>query len=156
MLGKATKLTVRTIFQIYNAGNSILAIDYLDGNVSYKIGRLFKQAEAIVKEATRARELNNKNYLKDLKTAKEEEKVGLLELLNDKNRAIEDNEEDIGIPEIKLSELICEKDFKTVVKITGQDNKEYSEVKEFRKGQTLVPQMFFNLMGELIIDNQNN
>lgn len=150
---KSVNLSILRIIEISTAIDIIGSTDALDGTTGYKLGRLKKTCEAIVKIFQSIRETEQKKYAKELdsKSTSKERKKQIVDLMNEKMREIEVLEEEIKVPEIKLSEFIAKSD-RTVKFPLGEGKSETREVKE---GQMLVSQVFFNLMGEIIVDDKN-
>lgn len=150
---KSVTLNVLRIIEISTAIDIIGGTDALDGTTGYKLGRLKKTCEAIAKIFQSIREAEQKKYAKELdsKSTSKERKKQIVDAMNDKMREIEVLEEEIKVPEIKLSEFIAKTD--RTVKFPLEGGK--SETREIKEGQMLVSQVFFNLMGEIIIDDKN-
>jgi hypothetical protein len=151
MYGEETKASVAKIHKIYNATNSIGNIDWLDWNTSYALSRLNDQAESVIKAINKEKQKQQKVFQEKLKKAETEEEKNVIQTeFVEIMEGISEKEETIGIPKITIEQFKCKKAFKTLVKVTAQDGKEYTETKEFQEGQILVPQVFLNLMGEYI------
>lgn len=147
------KLTVLRIVEISTGVEVIGNTDALDGTTGYKLGRLKKICESIVKIANTIRDDEQKKYSKELvsKDTKPERRQEIANLINDKMKAVELIEEEINIPDLKLSEFIAKTD-RTVKFPIGEGKTETREIKE---GQMLVPQVFFSLLSDIIQDDKN-
>ena len=147
------ELSVLRIVEISTGIEIIGNTDALDGVTGYKLGRLKKVCESIAKIAGTIREDEQKKYAKELanKDTTRARKQEIAEAINEKMRAVEQVKEEIKVPELKLSEFIAKSD-RTVKFPLGEGKTETREIKE---GQMLVPQMFFNLLGDIIQDDKN-
>jgi vacuolar-type H+-ATPase subunit I/STV1 len=158
MYGESKQVKVAKLYKIYNATNSVLTIDWLEGDTAYAIGRLNDQVESVIKSVGKIKAKLDKEYqtkikaLAEVKDEEEQKKQAeeILEWYNQEKENINEKEETVGIPKFRLSQFVCKADFKTNVSVTDNKGKETVEVKEFKKGQILVPQIFMNLMGDLI------
>jgi hypothetical protein len=150
---KPQVLTVRRIIEADTAIDIAGNVDYLDGKVAYRLGRFKKQCEPIVRAQQIARTKENNRHAIELnsKDTSSKRKKEIVDKVNQNMEIILNLEEEIVIPEFNLSDFIAKTD-RTVKIALGEGKSENRDVKE---GQMLMPQAFFNLMGDLIKDDRS-
>ncbi len=154
------ELTIERIVEIAEAMTLIGDNKYLDGKISFRLGRLGDHCKPAYKHYVKERDKilkwerdERKKKIDECKKVNTDEaNKGLLNDLNDLhiektekiNLLLDQVPEEIQIPELPLSDFIAKTEIKE-----EQDNKKIF----IRVGQTLVPIRFFTLMGDLIIDD---
>lgn len=150
-------LTLERIAEIAEAITLVGDNKYLDGRVSFRLGRLGDSCKSPYKYYIREKDKimkwerdERKKKIEDCKKVNTDEaNKQLLNDLNDlyiertekHNALLDQHPEKINLPELNLSDFIA----KTEI-IEEQDNKKIT----IKVGQTLVPTRFFTLMGDLI------
>jgi hypothetical protein len=131
-MGDAITLTVEEIINISEAVTSIADKETLSATTAYRLGRLNKYAQSVMKEFTKAKNKKIENYNKAIfeKGITDEKKIILRQDLENQIAELMEVTEEINVPDLKLSDFMDE------------------------SGKMLVPQKFISLMGEIIKDDK--
>lgn len=165
-MSQTRKLTVDRIIEIGEAVAMIGDNRYLEGTTAYKVGMLgdyckpfiknfVKERNKIVQEAKRKQKAIidpvKDQATSDAKAKANEDVAQLMQEMQERLNDLSTTEEDVKIPQLKLSEFIAKADITDVFVKDG-----IPETKVVVKsGHTLVPTKFFTLMGDIIIDDKN-
>lgn len=140
---------------------------YLDGVVAFKLGMLgdytksvveayVKERDKLFKEGQRKIKLINDSLKNDTseenRARKDAEGNAINDSAQEQLNTLGEQDEDIKIPLLKLSDFIAKSDVTELV--AGKDGSLESKV-IIKTGQALVPVKFFTLMGDIIIDDKN-
>jgi hypothetical protein len=125
-------LTVEEIININEAVTSIAEKETLSATTAYRLGRLKKYAEGVMKEFNKAKNKKIEDYNKAIARIgiTEDQKLDLRNRLQHEVDELLEVAEQITVPELKLSDFT-------------DDN-----------GKLLVPQKFLSLMGQVIEDDK--
>lgn len=165
-MSQTRKLTIDRIIEIGEAVAMIGDNRYLEGTTAYKVGMLgdyckpfiknfVKERDKIVQEAKRKQKAIidpvKDQATSDAKAKANEDVAQLMQEMQERLNSLSTTEEDVKIPQLKLSEFIAKADITDVFVKDG-----IPETKVVVKsGYTLVPTKFFTLMGDIIIDDKN-
>jgi len=167
-MGTDSKQKLSKILDIAEAISVVGENSLLEGTVSYRLGRLGDYTKAPLKLYTKMREEKRK-AIHEKQKALQKETVGaseevkreksleiqsLNEQFNTEVEAILEQEEQISIPNLKLSDFLAKEERKTFETIGKNEDERKVEV-IIKPGQALVPVRFFVLMGELIVDDKD-
>lgn len=152
-MGTPTKLTVERIIEISSAIDLIGESNALTSTTAYRLARLKKWAESIAKLYYKERERAVNEFRDELNDSKTEpeRKQKINEIINDKLTELLELEEEIKIPEFKLSDFTA----KDKTKVSEKDKDGKTTEREVQAGQMLLSQKFFNMMGDIIQDESS-
>ena len=158
-MGTEQNITVK------NAANINQAIDLIGENsnltfeIGYRLGiqgsyvqRVVERKNKEVSKLVKAYNAERTTLLKDTKEPTEEQKEAITVLNNTLNEtvdALDDKEIPVKIIKFKSKDFMATEDITEYVDVKA-DGKVSTEKKIIKKGTSLVPIMFFKLMGELI------
>jgi hypothetical protein len=167
-MGTETKYPFEKILRISNAVALVGDNSLLEGTIAYRLGRLGDYTNAPAKHYNKLREAKRKEILAKQDDWKKK-KIGATEAqkaefdvevaklddeFNDALQGLLDQEEEIKVPSFKLSDFLAKeekKNFETVGK--GEDQRKVEII--IKPGQALVPVRFFQLMGDIIVDDKD-
>lgn len=162
-MGDGQKLTLNRINRIATGVQVIGDNSLLEGKIAYRVGllgdycatplkRLEKQTQELIRKSNGDRASLIESKTGDpLKDGILEGKVGIMN--NELSIAISDlgdEEIEIKVPELKMSDFIAKEEIKQVIKTKDKDGVDKNEVVVIKAGQALVPVRFFQMLGDLI------
>ncbi len=168
------KLKLERILELSQAVDTVANNDRLAGKTTYWVGRLgdfcsgpmkvFKagqekalnqikpEQDALVKQVEALDPIKDRWEIEKLNRQIQEYNVKFAELVKE----VLEQEEEISMPEFKMSQFIAEHDitYTETLKDVDKDGKEITKKIELtiKKGQSLVPTKFFRLMGEYVVE----
>jgi hypothetical protein len=157
------KLQISKIQKVNAAIDLIKDNTDLDSKISYRLGRIGDSAESVLNRLQKAQtklinEYNKQRLALIGKTKQEnlEQEVidKITELSNKLNEDVanlKDEEDEINVVELKLSDFVAKDDIKKFIEVTDGD-KTKTETKIIKKDSNLVSIEFFKLMGDLITE----
>ena len=168
------KLKLERILELANAVETVTANDRLSGKTSYWLGRLgdycsgpartFKYGQEKALQKVKPEQDKLLKDLKNLDIAKDRAEIdNLNKQIQDLNvqytallKELNEQEEEIEVPEFKLTEFIAAQDivYAETSKDIDKDGKQITRKIELtiKKGNSLVPIKFFKLMGEYVTE----
>lgn len=150
-MGTSEKMKIHRIMNIGDAISLIDDINYLPAKIAYRLGRLGDHCSSVIKPVSkleqnaRKKAINEQNeFRKGFDSLSDEEKEEVKKKIATSNEefvnyseSLMDQEEEIKIPDLKLSDFTAESEIKL-------------KDRTIKAGETLVPVKFFKLMGEII------
>lgn len=161
---ESKKLEVSKILRISQAIDLLDTNTTLDSTISYRLGRIGDSCISVKKrlEKVQTKYINAFNKERSQLIGKTEEKDitqevkdKITDLANQLQEAIsnlQDDEDDINVCELKLSNFVAKEDIKSNIELKNADGSTKLESISIKKGDMLVPTKFFKLMGELITE----
>lgn len=141
-------LTIDRIVEIDSGIQQAAECDFLDSRVSYRLSRLQGWCTSVVK--TVQREQARLTIARtDIQSLDKEIRDEIVSRSNQAINELMEIEEEIPVPEFKLSDFTARQD----MEVNIRDREGKITRKKIDKGQAMMPQGFFNLMGDLIIDD---
>jgi len=157
------KLQISKIQKVNAAINIIKDNTDLDSKISYRLGRMGDSAENVLNRLQKAQTklineynkqrlaLIGKTKQEDLEQEVIDKITELSNKLNEDVANLKDEEDEINVVELKLSDFVAKEDIKKFVEVTDGD-KTKTETKIIKKDSNLVSIEFFKLMGDLITE----
>jgi hypothetical protein len=157
------KLQISKIQKVNAAINLIKDNTDLDSKISYRLGRMGDSAENVLNRLQKAQTklineynkqrlaLIGKTKQEDLEQEVIDKITELSNKLNEDVANLKDEEDEINVVELKLSDFVAKEDIKKFVEVTDGD-KTKTETKIIKKDSNLVSIEFFKLMGDLITE----
>lgn len=140
-MGEPKVLTIQRIGNINQACASVGDNDALEATIAYRLGRLADYTDSVVRRMQKTHQEKLKEYRKRIEKMDEDSKRIATEKFTEEVQALNDQTEEVKIPEFKYSDFVSKLD----IEVGG---------KQIRVGQALVPIKFFSLMGDIIKDDQ--
>lgn len=165
-MSKIQKFKVDRIIEIGEGVASVGENRYLDATTAFKIGMLGDACKPVVKNFARERDKllaearrKQKAIIDPVKEQatneariKANEEVAILaQETSDKINEMSQQEEEIKVPSLKLSEFIAKAD---ITDVFVKDGVPETKV-VIKAGQSLVPVKFFTALGDLITDDKD-
>jgi glutamine synthetase type III len=157
------KLQISKIQKVNAAIDLIKDNTDLDSKISYRLGRIGDSAESVLNRLQKAQTklineynkqrlaLIGKTKQEDLEQEVIDKITELSNKLNEDVNNLKDEEDEINVVELKLSDFVAKEDIKKFVEVTDGD-KTKTETKIIKKDSNLVSIEFFKLMGDLIAE----
>jgi hypothetical protein len=157
------KLQISKIQKINAAIDLIKDNSDLDSKISYRLGRIGDSAESVLNRLQKAQTklineynkqrlaLIGKTKQEDLEQEVIDKITELSNKLNEDVANLKDEEDEINVVELKLSDFVAKEDIKKFVEVKDGDKTKTVE-QVIKKDSNLVSIEFFKLMGDLIAE----
>ena len=146
------KQSAKSIVNIMRGCNLAMATNHLPGEVALRISQLERVSKKLLEPIPDVLDKIEKDFESRISAT---DNANEIEKLNaEKAQAIENvysAEYTLDIAPFKASDFFAKRTIRYVVSIPG-DKKPKQEITEIPEGQSLVPPMFFSLMGDFITE----